>query len=189
LKLVTTIDISPQEQAVIAEIIGCTSADLNTKLNAYVAASIEEYLAMIQGQRAYKRGSDILEYRLFLLMKHVFNGTIPDERTVCRLFQTSITGSRSLIGSVLSKYQYQIRIYAKTTMQNTLHSATRTNPFDSYTAVIKSQNIVEELNKLLADIDGRLTPITKMRGSISTYEIAASSYNDLCTRLNVQPNP
>ena len=188
MQLTTIINITDPEQAEIAAIIGCSVADLNVRLDAYVTASIEEYLTMIRGQRIYKRGSDILEYRLFLLMKHVFNGTIPDERTVCRLFQTSITESRSLIRSVISKYQYQIRTYAETTMRTTLTSATRANEEEPYTAVIKSQNIVEELNKLLADIDGHLTSITKKKGSVSTYEIAASSYIDLCRRLTVHPN-
>ncbi|WP_217883844.1 hypothetical protein [Halomonas citrativorans] len=107
--LTTTINFTPAEEAEISEILGCSVADLNGKLNSYVSASFKEYLSMVRGQKVFKRGSDMLEYRLFLLIESAFGGTVPDERTVSSLFQTTLTESRSLIRAVISKYQYQLR--------------------------------------------------------------------------------
>jgi hypothetical protein len=189
LNITTTIQLSPADEAEIAAILGCQPAQLNAKLNEYMTASTKEYLSMIRGQKVFKRGSDMLEYRLFLLIESAFNGEIPNERTVSSLFQTTLTESRSLIRAVTSKYQYQLRTYIDATIRTCLGAAGRQNPGDPYSVVINSQNIVDELNKVLADIDGNLASIAKRKGSVSTYEIAPSSYNQLCGRLNVQPNP
>lgn len=131
----------------------------------------------------------MLEYRLLLLIETIFNGTIPDERTVSNLFQTTLTESRSLIRSVITKYQYQLRGHVEETLKISLNSAQRQNNTQDYTVVINSQNIVDELNKALADIDGSLSSVKKKKNSVSTYEIPPSSYNRLCEKFNVQPNP
>jgi hypothetical protein len=65
----------------------------------------------------------------------------------------------------------------------------RQNDAQYYTVVINSHNIVDELNKALAQIDGGLSPVVKKKGSVSTFEIAPSSYNSLCAKFYVQPNP
>ena len=184
-----TINLTPNEETEIAAILGCDAAGLNDRLNACSLAATNEYLAMFRGQKTFKRGSDMLEFRLLLLIETAFNGVIPDERTVCSLFQTTLTESRSLIRSVISKYQYQLRSHVERTLSACLTAASRPNNTQHFTVVINSQNIVNELNKVLADIDGSLSSVTKKKGSVSTFEIAPSSYNHLCTKLSVQPNP
>lgn len=189
MQITTTLTLSAAEEAEISAILGCNSADLNDRLNLCLGASINEYLAMFRGQRVFKRGSDMLEYRLLLLIETAFNGVIPDERTVSSLFQTTLTESRSLIRSVISKYQYQLKSHVERTLSSSLTAANRQNNTQNYTVVINSQNIIDELNKALADIDGSLSPVAKRKGSVSTYEISPSSYNRLCAKFNVQPNP
>jgi len=189
MQITTNINLTGAEEVEIATILGCSVSDLNSKLNVCFEASMKEYLSMIRGQKVFKRGSDMLEYRLFLLIENAFDGVIPDEKTVSSLFQTTLNESRSLIRAVMSKYQYQLRTYIEATLCASLTSANRQDVSEEYSVVINSQNVIYELNKMLADIDGSLSPITKRRGCVSTYEIAASSYNQLCTRLNIQPNP
>lgn len=189
MQITTNLTLTAAEEAEISAILGCNAADLNDRLNSCLGASINEYLAMFRGQRVFKRGSDMLEYRLLLLIETAFNGVIPDERTVSSLFQTTLTESRSLIRSVISKYQYQLKSHVERTLSSSLIAANRQNNTQDYTVVINSQNVVDELNKSLADIDGSLSPVIKKKGSVSTYEISPSSYNRLCAKFNVQPNP
>jgi hypothetical protein len=187
-QITTNINLTPAEEVEISTILGCPVADLNDRLNSCLGAAINGYLAMFRGQKVFKRGSDMLEYRLFLLIETAFNGVIPDERTVSSLFQTTLTESRSLIRAVISKYQYQLRTYVERTLSASLTAASRQNNAQDYTVVINSHNVVDELNKALADIDGSLSPVAKKKGSVSTYEIAPSSYNRLCAKFGVQPN-
>ena len=188
MQITTTLTFTADEEAEISAILGCNVADLNVRLNQCLGASLQEYLAMFRGQKVFKRGSDLLEYRLLLLIETAFDGEIPDERTVSSLFQTTLTESRSLIRSVISKYQYQLKSHVERTLSSSLISANRQDNTQDYTVVINSQNVVDELNKALADIDGNLSPVSKKRGSVSTYEISPSSYNRLCSKFNVQPN-
>lgn len=189
MQITSNINLTPAEEAEIATILECAASDLNSKLNTYFSASIKEYLSMIRGQKVFTRGSDMREYRLLLLIENAFDGVIPDEKTVSNLFQTTLNESRGLIRAVMSKYQYQLRTFIETTLCAALKLATRQNASGEYSVVINSQNVVSELNKILADIDGGLTPIAKRKGSVSTYEIAASSYNKLCSRFKISPNP
>jgi hypothetical protein len=180
-----TLDLDNQEEAELAAILSCSATDLQSNISNVATAALKEYVSMIRGQKVFTRGSDILEYRLFLLIESVFNGIIPDEQKICSLFQTSLTGSRSLLRAVISKYQYQLRATVACTMQKTLSNAAQSSDEEDYTVVINCRNIVDELNKVLAEIDGNLTPVTKKKGSVSTYEIKPSSY----IRLNEHLNP
>lgn len=189
MQVTITLNFTPAEETEVAAILGCSIADLNNQLNTCAKASLSEYLTMFRGQKVFKRGSDMLEYRLLLLIENTFNGEIPDERTVSSLFQTTLTESRSLIKSVISKFQYQLRHHIDNTLKATLQRATRQNNTLDYTVVINSQNVVNELNKTLADIDGSLSAIIKKKGSVSTFEIPPSSYNQLCNKFHIQANP
>lgn len=180
-----TINISEQDQEELAQILGCDRANLEEELQKYASAAIQEYVSMFLGQKVFKRGTDILEYRLFLLIEEAFENKVPDEQDVCKLFQSTSTESRSLIRSVISKYQYQLKTALDRTIKAILNNATRENEHNPYTVTINSQNVVEELNRQLASIDGSLTPVTKKRGSVSIYEIKPSSYARLCEKFEV----
>jgi predicted transcriptional regulator len=189
MNVTATLNLDSNDEAEIAAILACQPNQLNAKLNELTAAAVKEYLTMIRGQKVFKRGTDMHEYRLFLLIESIFGGRIPDESSVSSLFQTTITESRSLIRAVISKYQYQLRACIDATIVAALNAATRGANTDPYSVVINSQNLVDELNKMLAEIDGNLASVAKRRGSVSTYEVSASSYNRLCARLGIQPNP
>lgn len=185
MEVTATINLSEQEQSELAQILGCDEEQLQEELRKYASAALQEYISMFLGQKVFKRGTDILEYRLFLLIEEAFDNKVPDEQDVCKLFQSTSTESRSLIRSVISKYQYQLKSALDKTIKAILQSATRDNDHDPYTVTINSQNVVEELNRQLASIDGSLTPVTKKRGSVSIYEIKASSYTRLCEKFDV----
>lgn len=187
--ITATINLSASEETEVAAILECTTDDLNARLNSCMHAAIHEYMTMFRGQKVFKRGSDLLEYRLFLLIETAFHGVIPEERVVSSLFQTTLTESRSLIRAVISKYQYQLRSHIERTLSASLIAATRDNDAQHYTVVINSQSVVDELNKALAAIDGSLAPVSKKKGSVSTFEIAPSSYFRLCSKFGVPPKP
>ncbi|EPL9569255.1 hypothetical protein MMK73_004697 [Providencia rettgeri] len=171
----------------LANIIGCDTSELGVELEKICSASFNEYIDMFQGTKAFKRGSDILEYRLFLLIKYYFNGQIPDEQSISRLFQSTASESRGYLRSIISKYQYQLKSAINDTIRNILSEAKITQDTGPYTITLNNTNIIEELNRKLVDIDGTLTSVAKKRGSVSTYEVTKSSYLKLCEDLSVTP--
>ena len=103
------IQTDPQERSLLLSILNCTDNELNARLNKLAIAAFEEFRKMILGQKVFTRGKDMMEYRLFLLIKFLFDGKIPDEQSTCALFQVTANESRSLVRSIMSKYQYELR--------------------------------------------------------------------------------
>lgn len=186
MELTIELNLSPQETEQLAGTLGCEEADLATIFAPYASAGAEEFARMILGQKVFTRGSDIQEYRLFLLVKHAFGNSIPDEQKISDLFQTTSSQSGALVRSVMSKYQYELHDAIDSTCTSVLKSVTQSVE-GGLAAVIPSPNWVEKLNREIASIDGSLPQISKKRGAVSTYLFERSSYLRLCERFAVTP--
>ena len=138
-----SIPLTAAERADLARIIGCTQADLTEALAAVASAALTEYVSMFRGQKVFRRGTDIHEYRLFLLIQAVFDNRIPDEQHVSRLFQTTATESRSLIRSVMSKYQYQVKAAVDQSMKQVVEEAEQNGEGEPFTVIVNSLNVVD----------------------------------------------
>lgn len=173
-------DLTDTERQQLIRTLGCEDDDLEGELDKFRAAASEEYIRMILGQRIFTRGQDMNEYRLLLLIRHVFSDSLPTEQQISSLFQTTATQSRSLLRAVMSKYQYELQSSVATTLKSVLEGARKPNSdSDARLITIDSENIVEALNRRIAAIDGGLPRISKYRGTVSTYEIAESAYAEL----------
>jgi hypothetical protein len=179
------VQLSDEEQEQLSEIIGCDVDDLSDTLSSYCSAAAEEYVRMFLGQRVFTRGADFREYRLFLLIKHVFDNRIPGEQTISDLFQTTATRSRSLSKSVMSKYQYELSAAIDKTLEDTLAQADQKEEGGHYLVTIENKNIVSSINQVLASIDGGLPQMSKKRGSVSTYKLQPSSYKKLLSHFEI----
>ncbi len=181
------LELDKSEITELSKILVCKEGELTERLTPFASAAVAEMVSMFLGQKVFIRGSDILEYRLFLLIVYAFGGKIPDEQDVCRLFQETASGSRSLIRAVMSKYQYQLKDIVEKSLRTLLDNVIPSKDDDCFTVSVHSLNLVEELNSELAAIDTNLPPVEKKRGSVSTYKILPSSYERLCKRFKVIP--
>lgn len=177
--------LSAYEKKELAHIVDCRVDDLDTVMAAYATAALREHVTMFLGQKVFTRGSDLMEYRLFLLVESAFDGRIPDEQEVCKLFQLTSTAARALIRAVMSKYQYQLKGAIEKSAGSLLNSAEKDTENNCVTVSVHNLNLVDELNRELADIDTSLAPVQKKRGSVATYNIQRSSYARLCNRFGV----
>lgn len=175
--IVTKIDLTLEEEIALKGILHCDDEQLKECLNKFAAASIEEYCRMILGQKVFTRFNDIREYRLFLIIKEVFNNRIPDDQIISDLFQTTPTESKSLTRSIASKYQYELREAISETLKEIINSASEKK--GKYVFTLNSSTKVEELNKILIGIDGTLPKIKKASDTVSQYIVEKSSYNKL----------
>ncbi len=80
------IDLTDPERGQLAATFGRYVAELPEHLTLYSEAATEEYVRMVLGQHVYSRGQDIKEYRLCLLIRHVFGGRLPSEQQISALF-------------------------------------------------------------------------------------------------------
>jgi hypothetical protein len=175
--------LNEEERTQLAGILRCRVNELETVMASHGTAALEEYARMFIGQKVFTRGADIQEYRLFLLIKGPFENRIPDEQRVSDLFQTTTTQSRSLIRSVMSKYQYELQEAINASLKQAVEEAEREG--DEWTVTVNSENIVESLNRVIGSIDGSLPQIEKKRGTVSNYVVRRSSYLKLCERFDL----
>lgn len=172
------------ERRQLAATFGCGDNDLDKEITKYTDAAAEEYIRMVLGQHVFTRGQDIREYRLYLLIGHVFGGRLPTEQNISFLFQTTTTQSRALLRAVMSKYQYELQEAIHDTLREELSRAQADPNTDGvYLITVDSENVIQALNRKIASIDGTLPQITKARNTVSTYEIAKSSYSKLTALL------
>ncbi|MGI6783064.1 MAG: hypothetical protein ACOX5A_02460 [Aminivibrio sp.] len=169
--------LSDDENEFLKGILGCTEENYEKMLSGFASAAFEEYCRMILGQKVYTRISDLKEYRLYLIIKEVFDNRVPDDQKISDLFQTTPTESRSLTRSIASKYQYELREAIKETLKTIIEQSTKENAKWFFT--VNSPTKVEELNRILMSIDGRLPQVKKKKGTVSQYEMDNSSYTKL----------
>ena len=181
----TKFNLNKAELSQLAGILKAKPEEIETKFASFAEAAIEEYARMFLGQKVFTRGSDMREYRLFLLIRFAYGNSIPDDQTVCDLFQCTLSQSRALIRSVMSKYQYElhgaIEMALKEAVRGVKRDANKTLVFSD-----PRENVVAALNKLLATIDPFQHQVTRSIGKLATYELKPSAYSALCKNLNIE---
>jgi hypothetical protein len=177
--------LTQEELRQLALTLNVAETGVQGELDKYRIAAEEEYVRMILGQRVLTRGQDIREYRLCLLIVHVFDGSLPSESKISALFQTTATQSRSLLRAVMSKYQYELQEPINRTLAQLLRDS-RPNPNvkGGRWLTVDSENVIEALNRRIAAIDGSLRQIVKSKGTVSTYEISPSTFERLTESLS-----
>jgi hypothetical protein len=181
------VTLTPEDEAELSRVLKCKPAELSTVLGPYANAALLEYVSMFLGQKVFTRGSDIREYRLLLLIQKALGNHIPDEAAVSRLFQSTATESRALLRAVMSKYQSLSHIAAEQSISDILNNATSKAKDEPYLITVDNTIIVEHLNRVIAEADGRLDKVTRYGNSVSTYEVKPASYKALCKAFNVKP--
>lgn len=155
--------------------------EFNFALKNIALAALTEYKEMLLGKGLPTRADEIKQHRLFHLIKHYFQGIIPTEADVSSMFQLTESESRSLIRNVRTRFRYQLENEIINTLQQTITSAQQNG--DSYDVVIQSDNVVEELNRLISTNAPQLDPITRDRKSARKYIISEDTYDFLQSLL------
>jgi hypothetical protein len=180
------IEITPEDVGLLADVLDCSKDEVPRYLAGHAKAALWEYLEAYLGRRAFSRGSDILEHRLALLIKHAYGNRIIGEAEVSRLFQSTLPTSRSLLRSALSKYRFDLAKAAETSVRIVLEGAKWSEDDNQYTVNIGARNLVDFLNQRLeAEYTGQRA-ISAAKDCIGTYAIAPGSYDGLCKAFNAK---
>lgn len=188
MQITFNIKIDQDDEKALLAVLGGNAAGLNAKLNDHAKAALSEYVECYVGRRAYSRGSDILEHRLSLLVKHAFKGKIPTAAEVADLFQTTLSASRTLIRNTFSKYRFELDGVAVEAAKDVLEHVTWSSK-DECLAKITAPHLVEIFNRRLLTKDAGFKEITRTQGAVGTYAIAGDAYAELCTAFGATPEP
>lgn len=173
-----------QEIQKLMTLFNCQShEEFNLALKNVTLAALTEYKEMLLGKGLPTRADEIKQHRLFHLVKHYFRGVMPTEAEVSSMFQLTETESRALIRNVRTRFRYQLEAEILNTLQQTVISAELNE--DKYHVVIQSDNVLEELNRVVSTNAPQLDPVTKVRGSARKYQISEDTYELLSNVLGV----
>jgi len=162
-----------------------TEAELETKLSKVLEASYLEYKEMLLGQGMSTRADEIRQRRLLHLIKRYFSKRMPTETEVSLLFQLTENDSKNLIKNVRTKYRYDLEDEVFITLKEVV-SKTKKNPeSELYEVVILSENMLEELNRLIEVLDPIMESIKKDSLSSKKYAMPADTYNLLKTHFKI----
>jgi hypothetical protein len=182
------IPLSPEDEALLVSALGCTPATLEATVANHAKAALLEHLECYLGRRVFSRGSDLLEYRLSLLVRHAFGGRIPTAAQVSDLFQTTMSTSRTLIRNTFSKYRYELSEAESLSARDVLEHVTWADAAGCY-AQITAPNLLEVLNRRLLSDNPTLREVSRVPGVVGTYLIDRDAYEALCRLFNAAPVP
>lgn len=183
MNVITAIELTEPERERLRTIFTCADdAALEAKLGEVSRAAIQEYLDMFFGTGAFTRGNDFREHRLAMLILHTFGGQVPSESDVSKMFQSTRTGSRSLIRATMSKYQILLERAVKATLFALVDSATPQGP-DAHRIVCDSPAFIEQLNQMLAALQNPHAPISPIASEAGRYTVDNAARDDLLLAL------
>lgn len=170
----------------LKKVIGLNESDdpSETLLN-ITNAALNEYKQMLLGMGLPSRADEILQYRLYYLIKHYFRDTIPTESQVSSMFQLTPQKSRSLIRNVTTRFKYDLENELDNTLKETISSAEWVNQENEFHIVIKSNNVIEQLNRIIASLAPDLDLIRKVRFQAGIYLVSDDSFMLLCQEFGV----
>jgi len=180
-----TVKFTDDDKSLLASILGTeTDVELAAKFSKITTASAEEYKKMILGQKVFTRGKDIMEFRLFNLVKHYFDGQIPSEQEISDLFQTTTTESRALVRAITAKYQYELKVHIMDTLKKQFAAGVEDNESGDYYISLQSQFLVDQLNNILKKKYPDMRPIEKKVNTTAMYVIKAATHHHLVDYFN-----
>ena len=158
-------------------------------LGRVILASLDEYKEMFLGMGMPSRASEIREFRLYHLIKQFFNGQIPDELEVSSMFQLPESRSKNLILYVLTRFRFDLEKEISNTIKRIVLDAIENKKTGDYHVYIGSQNMVDELNRIIQRAGIKYKKLTKDRNESSMYSIAPDSYKILYDSLRIEEDP
>jgi hypothetical protein len=180
------LNLEGSERELLAKILEKKPEQLEEVLKDYASAALEEYYRMMLGQKSFGRVQDIKEYRLLLLIKHVFKDSLPSEQQIAALFQITGSASRSLLRNTVAKYQHEMDEIIRNILIEKIKEA-KDNDGTSYCFSTDTTIIIEEMNKLLHKAEEKThPPVIKKKDTVSSYIIQKSSYNALKKLLEIE---
>ena len=181
--VIAKIELTDPERDRLRRIFACADDEaLKKKLGDVSRAAIQEYLDMFLGTSAFTRGNDFREHRLAMLILHTFGGKILSETDVSKMFQSTRTGSRSLVRATMSKYQILLEKAVNATLYALVGDA---NPQggDAHRIVCDSTALIEQLNQTLASQAKPFAPISPISNEAGRYSVDNAAREALLTAL------
>jgi hypothetical protein len=174
--------LSDDQQREITSLLG-TVAD---PVAAFCRAAVAESADAILTRRPEPALST--QYRLHRLIKHAFNGTIPSEEVVSRIFGITERRAITMISTVAKRYQSDFEsgwaAAVADAFKNKDTSKDADGPFYRFAA---PSAVIDFLRETIGGLnEGKLAPVQRAKGTAERYEIRKDTYDAVCKKLGLK---
>lgn len=157
------------------------------KLPIIAEHALKEYLEMMLGQKVFTRAADLLEYRLFRLIKaEIFGVEMPDATKVGKMFQMSDSRAAALIRATSSKNWFEIRSLETRALKKLLENAIAPDADFTKWRLTASRSIIDKLVKKIDESSEKLNKIKPVDDVYNYWEITPTTFKFLCTAYGVK---
>lgn len=157
---------------------------INNVMSGIEKAAAIEYSEMVYNHKRFASTSELNQYRLFLMVEHVFQGIIPTEYEVSQLFSITFSNASTLIKNMRGRYQFELESSLKSTIQKVLAQIGDEAAVDHFFKInIRSKELVSAMNEVIASIDSNHILIKKIENVSNEYKIrenVKSSLEEYC---------
>lgn len=169
------VEFSAADQDLIKDCLNINANQLPDAFAKLCKTAFLEYVKMFKEKGLPTRADEVQQERLFFMLKHYYETTIPTENEISSIFQLTESQSRTLLRNTKSKYRTKLNENLKRTLRGFLASARQIDNQD-YEFVCTSTTIIEDMNKIVTQRGAGLKPIEKQRNVASTYTCALDTY-------------
>ena len=178
-------EIEEDRVAAVAGALGIEDhADVPGALAKLGQASLIEYVEMLAGNGMPNRADEAKQNRLLYVIKKYYGSRIPTESEISTIFQLATSQSRTLLRNTISRYRTRLREELTSTLRTLLRSAEQ-NQHGSWDVVIESDNMVEQLNLIVAKEGPALNPVRKRSDAARQYLISPDTHQLLSDHLGL----
>lgn len=145
--------------------------------NNFAKAAFEEYITLLSGTRTFTTFSQLNQYRLYLIIRNCFDGLIPSEDQVSKIFKISITAARTLIRNTESTYCFELKDSLINTLKKIIEKAEKDKKNNKSTdekllVEIRSSILISEFNQILKVKYPQYEPIKHSNEVTQYYSIS-----------------
>jgi hypothetical protein len=178
-------DISENDSKIIIASLGLPSdTDIKSVLVKITKCSLLEYRKMFIEKGLPAKAAEVLQERLFFLIKGYFKDSLPTEQQISTIFQLTHSGSKTLLKNTISKSRIYLEAEIKESIKKVLKSASKDG--DKYSIVIQSETIKDEINLVLTQKAPTLKKLLAEKGSAGQFICTSDTMNFLRTEYGVR---
>lgn len=177
-------ELSVDDRALIQDCLGIDNVAFQGALERLTKSAFMEYAKMFKEKGIPTRADEVAQERLYFLLNHYYNTTLPSESEISSIFQLTQSQSKTLLKNTKSRYRTKIKAFLKNSLKATLAAAVQRGGENLWEFECISPSIIEELNYIVSQKGPSNHPVEKIRGFANRYSCKEDTYVLLNNELN-----
>jgi hypothetical protein len=146
-------------------------------LSKITRCALLEYRKMFVERGLPTKAAEVMQERLFYLIKGYFIDTLPSEQQISTVFQLTSSGSKTLLRNTISRYRIYLNDQINESIRRVISTAVQDG--EKFLVVIQSETIRDEINKYLTQNRPTLQKLLAVKGSAGQYYCPTDTMNCL----------